>query len=69
MTKEDTIDFAAGIVLQKKTGDYVKKGEVLATLYTNKEPSVLPSEEMFLHALSWSEAQPEPEMLIYDIIR
>ena len=36
-TKEDTIDMAAGVVLQKKIGDYVKKGDVIATVYTNKE--------------------------------
>ena len=69
MTKEDAIDFAAGIVLAKKTGDFVKKGEPLATLYTNKEASLAESEAMFLRALSWSEQQPAPETLIYDIIR
>ena len=36
-TKEDTIDTGAGIVLEKKIGDYVKKGEALCTVYTNKE--------------------------------
>ena len=69
MTKEDTIDFAAGIVLSKKTGDYAKKGDVLATLYTNKAASLAESEAMFLRALSWSEEKPEPETLIFDIIR
>lgn len=34
--KEDRIDMSAGIVLNKKVGDYVKKGEVLATLYTER---------------------------------
>ncbi len=33
----DTIDMSAGIVLNKKVGDAVKKGELLCTLYTNKE--------------------------------
>lgn len=69
MTKEDSIDFAAGIVLSKKTGDYAKKGDVLATLYTNKAASLAESEAMFLRALSWSEEKPEPETLIFDIIR
>lgn len=39
-TKEDGIDFAAGIELVKKTGDAVKKGDTLAILYTNKEESI-----------------------------
>lgn len=34
---EDEIDMSAGIVLNKKIGDAVKKNELLATLYTNKE--------------------------------
>lgn len=35
-SKEDTIDFAAGIHLNKKIGDKVEIGEVLCTLHTNK---------------------------------
>lgn len=36
-TKEEKIDFAAGIVLKKKTGDYVKEGEELCVMYTSDE--------------------------------
>lgn len=36
-TKEESIDFSAGIVLKKKTGDYVKEGEELAVMYTSEE--------------------------------
>jgi pyrimidine-nucleoside phosphorylase len=35
-TMSDVIDMSAGIVLAKKVGDYVNKGEVLATAHTNK---------------------------------
>lgn len=35
-TKEDTIDLAVGIMLRKKVGDKVKKGEPLVTLYSNR---------------------------------
>ena len=35
-TLEDVIDMSAGIVLNKKIGDKVENGELLATLYTNK---------------------------------
>lgn len=34
---EDVIDMSAGIILEKKYGDYVKKGDVLAYAHTNKE--------------------------------
>ena len=37
MKLTDTIDMSAGIVLNKKVGDLVKKGELLCTLHTNKE--------------------------------
>lgn len=36
-TKESAIDYAAGIILHKKTGDAVKKGEVIAKLYAERE--------------------------------
>ena len=35
--KEDNIDYTAGIILNKKVGNKVEKGEKIATLYTNKE--------------------------------
>ena len=39
-TLDDVIDMSAGIVLNKKVGDQVKEGELLATLYTNKPKEV-----------------------------
>ncbi|MDO3660873.1 pyrimidine-nucleoside phosphorylase [Bacillus sp. C28GYM-DRY-1] len=36
-TKEDEIDLAVGIMLRKKVGDKVEKGEPLVTLYANCE--------------------------------
>ncbi|MDM8200590.1 MULTISPECIES: pyrimidine-nucleoside phosphorylase [Allofournierella] len=59
ITKEDTIDFAAGIVLHKKTGDKVEAGECLATLYADHEEKFAAAEEMFRAALTFGPA-PEP---------
>ncbi|MDO5376220.1 pyrimidine-nucleoside phosphorylase [Staphylococcus rostri] len=36
-TKEDTIDLAVGLVLNKKVGDAVEEGESLLTIYANQE--------------------------------
>lgn len=36
-TFDDVIDMSAGIVLNKKVGDKVKKGDVLCTVHTNKD--------------------------------
>ena len=32
VTKDDLIDFTAGIIIEKKTGDYVQRGDLIATL-------------------------------------
>ena len=34
-TKDSEIDLSVGIVLHKKVGDYVEKGEPLVTIHTN----------------------------------
>ena len=67
--KEDVIDYAAGIVLSKKTGDYVEGGETLATLYTNQAQTLAGSETLLLDALRWGEEAPAQEKLILGIVR
>ena len=69
ISKEDPIDHAAGIVLAKKTGDSVKKGDVIATLFTNNEASVAQAEERFLSALEIGRGDVPEEKLILKIIR
>ena len=64
-TKEDTIDYSAGIVLKKKTGDKIQKGDVLAVLYGNKQEKMQPAKEQFLKALKVENTKPEKQKLIY----
>ena len=66
--KEDTIDFGAGIVLHKKTGDFCKKGESLATLYTNKADTLKSAEKCLLEAISFGDKEPEKNELIYKVV-
>jgi pyrimidine-nucleoside phosphorylase len=47
-TKDSLIDLSAGILLHKKVGDAVKKGDVLATFYTNKEDVIESIEDKFM---------------------
>ena len=68
-TKEDTIDMSAGIVLNKKTGEVVSKGETLATLYSCNEKSFNSSKDKFLSALEFSENPIKEEPLIINIVR
>lgn len=66
--KDDVIDHSAGIILQKKTGDYVKKGEAIAVLYTNSEASLARAEEKLLASTTVSPEKPQEKQLIFDVI-
>ena len=63
-TKDDVIDFAAGIRLVKKTGDRVVKGEVLATLYADREALLDGGERKFLESTFIGADQPDLRPLI-----
>ena len=69
MTKEDVIDPSAGIVLSKKTGDYVNQDETIAVFYTNRKERIPNAETIFREALSWSDQQPNPGPLIYGSVQ
>ena len=61
---EDSIDFAAGIILEKKCGEYVAAGDTIATLYTNQKESLAPAAERFLSALTIGITAPQKPPLI-----
>ena len=67
--KGDPIDPSAGIVLKKKTGDYVKKGEPLAVFYTNDEGKIEGAKQEFLDAFTFGNERTQPQKLIYKIIK
>ena len=62
--KGDPIDHSAGIILEKKTGDYVEKGEHIATLYTNNQNSLSEANRVFLSSLRFSENKPAKQPVI-----
>ncbi|MEG1448036.1 MAG: pyrimidine-nucleoside phosphorylase [Oscillospiraceae bacterium] len=64
-SKDDKIDYSAGIYLSSKTGDKVAKGDILATLYTSKKDAVSAAEKMYLDALTFCDEKPQKEKLIY----
>lgn len=68
-TKEEEIDFSAGIRLMKKTGDAVKKGDVLAVLHTSDEEKRQAGEERLLTALTVAAEAPLKRPLVAEIIR
>lgn len=67
--KTDVIDPAAGIMLHKKTGNSVKKGEIIATLYTERAETLDAAKARYLAALKTETAAAETLPVIIDIIR
>ena len=64
ITKEDKIDSSAGIRVYKKLGDHVYTGEVMATLYTDKESILDEAEKRFLNAYEIDGQRVEPGPVI-----
>ena len=67
-TKDDAIDYTAGIILHKKTGDKVEKGEVIAELFTDDEGRFASAVEMFMSGFVFSEKEAERKPLIYKVV-
>jgi pyrimidine-nucleoside phosphorylase len=66
--KGDPIDHAVGVVLAKKIGDYVKKGEALLAIHANDEQKLTNARRRLLDAYSWSDDPIERPPLVYKII-
>ena len=66
--KGDPIDHAVGVVLAKKIGDYVKKGETLLTVHANDEQKLADARRRLLDAYSWSDEPVERPPLVHEII-
>ena len=67
--KGDPIDPSAGIILKKKTGDFVEKGQTLAVFHTDDSTKVKDVEKEFFDALTFSDTKPDNQKLIYKIIK
>ncbi len=66
-TKEDSIDHSAGIVLNKKTGDYVKRGEPIAIMHFNRQEAFPEAKDLFMKALKIRPEQPEKKKMIIEV--
>ena len=65
---EDQIDYGAGIVLNKKIGDSVARGELLAILYTDRSHKLNEAMELARSAFKISKNLPRSYELILKII-
>ncbi len=68
-TMEDAIDYGAGIWLDKKSGDAVKKGDVIATLYASDKKRLADGVELFKQAVKLSKKKPAPYKIVKEIIK
>ncbi|WP_040211841.1 thymidine phosphorylase, partial [Clostridium polynesiense] len=67
-TKESIIDLAVGIILNKKRGDAVKSGEVIAYIHSNDESNIEKCKEKILDNYTILEEKPEELPLIYGVV-
>lgn len=67
-TKESAIDLSVGLVLCKKKGDAVKKGESLAVIHASDPGKLSEAKKRLLEAYEFTSQKPEAAPLIKDII-
>lgn len=63
--KEDSIDFAAGIVMHKKLGDMVRSGDAICTFYADDPALFAAAEEMYRGGLVIDAQPPKLPPLVY----
>ena len=66
--KEDPIDYAVGIEIHHKVGDYVQAGEPLFTIHANDAAKLTAAKTRLLAAHQWSTEPVQPLPLFYDVI-
>ncbi len=64
-TKESPIDFSAGIILNKKVGDYVRLGEKIATLFSSDEEKCINAMKILKGSMEVSSEAPKSHPIIY----
>ncbi len=67
-TKESVIDISVGVKIHKKLGDYVTKGESLATLYANDEKKLAEAKQRLLNSYVIGQAKIEKPKTVYAIV-
>ncbi|MBR2350028.1 MAG: pyrimidine-nucleoside phosphorylase [Clostridia bacterium] len=65
-TKEESIDYSAGITLIKKTGDKVQAGDVIAILYANDQARFASATAKFISSTIIDDEKPAERPLIFE---
>ena len=69
ISKTDRIDYGAGVMLQKNTGDHVRTGDEIAVMYSSNKDTLDAAEKMFVSAIEYSDTKPNDMPLIYGILK
>ncbi len=69
LTKEDSIDPKAGIIVHKKMGDFVNRGDLIAEIFTDKKIALKKAKERLLNAIEFSNSKKRKPKLIKQIIQ
>ena len=64
-TVNDKIDYAAGIILKKRHGDFVNARESLCTLYTDNESLLTDVEKIYISSIKLTNTKPDKLSVIY----
>lgn len=67
-TKESEIDLSAGLILDRKVGDFVKEGDVIARIYTSNHKKAEDGRKRLLEAYEISESKPGSRKLVYGVV-
>ena len=67
--KEDSIDNAVGIVLNKKVSDKVEKGDTLVTIYANSKEKLEEAKKKLLEVIKIGEQEIEKPKMILEIMK
>ena len=68
LKKEDSIDHSAGIVLNKKTGDFCNVGETIATLFSSDERFFENAERIFIKSVEFDTKKPTLNNILLGIV-
>lgn len=68
-TKESEIDLSVGIILEKKVGASVKKGDVLAYLYANDQQKLNIAKKRLLKAYKFSQEERKEGPIVIGIVK
>ena len=67
-TKDDVLDLSAGLIVHRKVGDRVSRGDSIATVYASDGDKLTKAADKLLEAYEITQEETEPLRLIHEII-